>query len=58
MMEADMTLAKTLLAVTVAGLGALAFYADENMAAPTGAAMFNAQYPGVGLGSLLQPLEH
>jgi hypothetical protein len=58
MMEADMTLAKTLVAVTIAGLGALAFYANENAGSPTGAAQITGQYPGVGLGGLFQPLEH
>jgi hypothetical protein len=62
MMEADMTLAKTLLAVTIAGLGVLAFYANENAGSPTGAAQAvghdGGTYPGVGLGGLLQPLEH
>jgi hypothetical protein len=57
MMEADMMLAKTLVAVTIAGLGALAFYADD-AAPPTGAAQFTGQYPGVGLAGLLAPLEH
>jgi hypothetical protein len=56
-MEADMMLAKTLVAVTIAGLGALAFYADD-AAPPTGAAQFTGQYPGVGLAGLLAPLEH
>lgn len=53
-----MTLAKTLLAVTIAGLGALAFYADDNAGSPTGAAQFSGEYPGVGLGALFQPMEH
>lgn len=53
MMEADMTIAKALLAVTLAGLGALAVYADE-----TPSAQSAEHYPGVGLGTLLQPLEN
>jgi len=51
-----MTIAKALLAVTLASLGALAVYADETPGA--GAAQATERYPGVGLGTLLQPLEH
>ena len=52
-----MTLAKTLLAVTIAGLGALAMTMED--AVPAGnPAQAGTHYPGIGLGTLLQPLEH
>jgi len=55
-----MTLAETLLAVIVAGLGAVALYAEGGADGGYGggAGRVSEHYPGVGLGTLLQPLEH
>ena len=60
MMEVAMTIAKTLLAVIVAGLGAVALYAEGGADGGYGggAGRVSEHYPGVGLGTLLQPLEH
>ena len=51
-----MTIAKTLLAVTLAGLGALAMITDD--AGPAAGTAGHGDYPGIGLGTLFQPLEH
>lgn len=51
-----MTIVKTLLAIALAGSGALAVYASD--APAPGAPPAAQHYPGVSLGTLFQPLEH